>query len=121
MKKITLESPAERIEALEGKKTVWTQHEVPAKTLEWGEESKETMDWEAADKWCEERGGRLPTALELQQAYYDRVEGFTQSNVYWSSTTYPAHYSYALVVYFGYGNAYSVGKTNSYYVRCVRG
>jgi hypothetical protein len=120
MKKITLESLAERIEALEGKKN-WTLHEVPAKALEWGEDSKETMGWEAADKWCKERGGRLPTVLELQQAYYDRVEGFTQSFIYWSSTTYPAHYSYAMDVYFNVGYTGSSGKTISNYVRCVRG
>ena len=113
----------ERISVLEGaaKITEWTKHEIPARTLEWGAEAPEKMTWEEAQKWCEAQGGRLPTALDLQQAYADKVEGFTQSNYYWSGTTNPFNYSNALIVYFGYGSSGSDTKTNSLYVRCVRG
>ena len=45
----------------------------------------------------------------------------TQSSYYWSSTTYPANYTNAMGVYFDCGGAGNGGKTNSYYVRCVRG
>ena len=99
----------------------WVKHTITEKTLEWGAVSDEEMNWEDAKKWCEEQGGRLPTALELQQAYADKVEGFTQSSNYWSATTYPASYSYAMVVFFYVGYSSSFGKTNSFYVRCVRG
>ena len=44
----------------------------------------------------------------------------TQSNNYWSSTTYPASYSNAMNVNFNNGNANNNAKTNSNYVRCVR-
>ncbi|TSA44056.1 DUF1566 domain-containing protein, partial [bacterium] len=46
--------------------------------------------------------------------------GATQSNNYWSSTTYPANYTNAMNVNFNNGNANNNGKANSNYVRCVR-
>ncbi|MDR1988116.1 MAG: DUF1566 domain-containing protein [Candidatus Peribacteria bacterium] len=44
----------------------------------------------------------------------------TASSRYWSSTTNASNTSYAWVVYFYYGHSFRVGKTSSYYVRCVR-
>ena len=46
--------------------------------------------------------------------------GATQSNNYWSSTTYPANYTNAMNVNFNNGNTNNNNKTNSNYVRCVR-
>ena len=121
--KHTLESLEQRIDALEGKKSATTIQTIPAKTLEWGAEAPDRMNWEEAVKWCESQGEgwRLPTITELYQAYWDKVEGFTQSNYYWSSTTYPASYTSAMSVDFNGGIAYNSGKANSSYVRCVRG
>jgi len=48
------------------------------------------------------------------------LSGATQSNNYWSSTTYPANYTNAMNVNFNNGNANNNGKANSNYVRCVR-
>ena len=126
--KITLESLAERIEVLEGNSKIndsslkTTIQEIPAKKLEWGAESPEELNWEEATNWCKNQGDgyRLPTVVELMQAYWEKVPGFTQSNFYWSSTTYPANYSNAMNVNFNNGNANNNGKTNSNYVRCVR-
>jgi len=119
--KPTLESLAARIDALEGKKT--TIQEIPAKTLEWGAEAPKRMTWDEAVQWCESQGEgwRLPNIAELLQAYWGKVEGFTQSSIYWSSTTYPANYTFAMFVSFGYGLAGNDGKALSSYVRCVRG
>ena len=45
----------------------------------------------------------------------------TVSSYYWSSTTYSNNTDYALVVDFNAGLVSRTSKTNSYYVRCVRG
>lgn len=45
----------------------------------------------------------------------------TQSNYYWSSTTYMPGSTGAWNVFFSNGYMDGNGKTNSYYVRCVRG
>ena len=47
------------------------KHEIPGKTIYWGEEAPREMNWYEAKEWCEEQGGRLPTRLELLQAYED--------------------------------------------------
>ncbi len=72
---------------------------------------------------------RLPNVRELQSiADYGRDNPAidpifinTQSNNYWSSTTYHNITSYAWLVTFGSGTVYSSRKTNGYYVRAVRG
>jgi len=102
--------------------TKWIKHEVPAKTLEWGRVSDTKMTWEEADKWCKEQGGRLPTSLELLQAYFDKIDGFNES-AFWSATAYPytgLRYD-AMIVFFNVGSVYSGNKTFSQYVRCVQG
>lgn len=121
--KHTLESLAARIDALEGTKgSSSTIQHIPAKKLEWGAEAPKSMTWIEAVNWYEKQGEgwRLPTVTELFEAYWEEVEGFTQSNYYWSSTTYPAFYAYAMLVNFYSGSASGNGKTNSGYVRCVR-
>jgi len=45
----------------------------------------------------------------------------TQSDYYWSSTTYAGITDFAWYVYFSGGRVGYVGKTNTYYVRPVRG
>ena len=93
------------------------QQKIPAQTLEWGETSPTEMTWYEAKKWCEEQGGRMPTRIELLQAYEDNVEGFVANN-YWSATEYNSTYAYD--VNFDDGNTNCDNKTNAYYVRCVR-
>jgi hypothetical protein len=99
----------------------WTKQIIEEKTLEWGDVSFEKMSWEDAKKWCEEQGGRLPTSVELLQAYTDKVEGFAPASSFWSATAYTGGQGYAMVVYFDDGYVLANYKTNSYYVRCVRG
>ena len=95
-----------------------TIQEIPAQTIKWGKSSEETMTWEEAKKWCEKQGGRLPTRIELLQAYEDKVEGF-KKDYYWSSTEYTTNYAW--------GQSFDTGVQGSYprqiygYVRCVFG
>lgn len=72
---------------------------------------------------CKNIGGRLPTLSELQciytnRAVYDDYGAFV-GNIYWSSTETSTANAY--LVNFYNGNTHSNGKTNSTYVRCVRG
>ena len=93
--------------------------EIPTKTLEWGETSEEEMSWQEAKDWCEEQGGRLPTQIELLQAYKGRVT-FPKDS-FWSSTEHSNNSSGAWCVYFYYGSTTNNDKTlSSYYARCVR-
>jgi len=82
----------------------------------WGETSKEQMTWEAAKEWCEKNGGRLPTLIELQQAYADKVDGFVAGD-YWSVAQYDSTFAY--FVSFSYCTTYYFNKTYAFYVRCV--
>lgn len=99
----------------------WTRQIIEEKTLEWGDVSSEKMSWEDAKKWCEEHGGRLPTSVELLQAYTDKVGGFTQELYFWSATTYTNYQNIAICVDFGSGTVGANSKSSSYYVRCIRG
>jgi len=102
-----------------------------------------TYTWENAQIYCEDQIGssgtyggyddwRLPNAKELfsivvedaglTAPYIDHTYfPNTVSAYYWSSTTAPGGTSFALGVYFSSGGVYGYGKTDSYYVRCVRG
>jgi len=77
---------------------------------------------------------RLPNIKELQNIvdygeYSPAIIGSgastyfpnTQSSYYWSSTTYALNPSGAWYVRFSNGYVYSLNKTYSYYVRCLRG
>ena len=57
------------------------------------------------------------TAPYVNHTYFPN----TVSSYYWSATTFPLYTSYALYVYFSRGAVGRVDKTNSYYVRAVRG
>ncbi|MFA6314959.1 MAG: DUF1566 domain-containing protein [Candidatus Paceibacterota bacterium] len=92
---------------------------IEGKTLEWGEVSDREMDWFEAKAWCEERGGRLPTRVELLQAFDEKVEGF-QGFYFWSSTEYYNNTALAWPVNLASGYTNFNTKTNSGYVRCVR-
>ena len=76
---------------------------------------------------------RLPSIMELQgivdlnasgcgagSPCIDPIFGPTQSNDYWSATTYAGNPFYAWIVYFNDGNVYTNGKTANVYVRAVR-
>ncbi len=58
----------------------------------------------------------------LYLVYTDRSETLnTATNNYWSSTSYAADSTNAWNVNFNNGNVNANNKTNSNYVRCVRG
>jgi len=94
-----------------------TKQEIPAKTIYWGETSQKEMNWEEAKRWCEEQGGRMPTLIELQQAYEDKVDGFKE-DYYWSATEHNSTYAY--YVNFTNGLTYLNNRTSASYVRCIR-
>ncbi len=97
----------------------WTLQEIPAKKIEWGKTANREMNWEEAKNWCEKQGGRLPTIVELMEAYHGGIEGF-EEDFYWSSSEVSA--SHACTLDFGNGNVYSYSsKSLSSQVRCVRG
>ena len=92
---------------------------IPAKTIEWGETSEKEMTWQEAKDWCKEQGGRLPTQIELLQAYEGRVT-FPKDS-FWSSTESYYNSSNACTVYLNLGYTLNSDKTlSSYYARCVR-
>ncbi len=95
-----------------------------------------TATWDNALAYCEalSLGGfddwRLPNVKELKSIVdvttYNPAINITYfpntiASDYWSSTSYVAITTYAWVVYFDVGNASNYGKTNTVYVRCVRG
>ncbi|MGK5092442.1 DUF1566 domain-containing protein [Deltaproteobacteria bacterium TL4] len=95
-----------------------------------------TRTWEAALNYCEalNLGGktdwRLPHYRELESivdtsTYSPAINTTyfpnTESSYYWSSTADANLTSYAWYVYFYNGYVDSSNKTNTYYVRCVRG
>ena len=70
---------------------------------------------------CKDIGGRLPTKDELD-CIYDHKATFGNNfagNYYWSSTEYSAEKAWGQ--YFATGSQNGRNKTDSYYVRCVRG
>ncbi|MGK5090932.1 DUF1566 domain-containing protein [Deltaproteobacteria bacterium TL4] len=93
-------------------------------------------NWETALTYCEglTLGGRtdwrLPSKNELQSivdysVYSPAINSTyfpnTKSSNYWSSTTSASYTSYAWYVYFYNGYVDGYYKTNTNYVRCVRG
>jgi len=92
-----------------------TKQTIPEKTIYWGETADKEMNWKDANDWCESQGGRLPTLVELLEAY-ENVDDFVASN-YWSTTEYSSTLAWNVNFYNGY--TYNFYKTNAYYVRCV--
>jgi hypothetical protein len=93
------------------------KHEIPGKTIYWGEEAPEKMTWEEAKEWCVLQGGRLPTRLELLQAYEDNIDGFAP-DYYWSSAENNSNAAW--YQYFNGSTQSFNHKNNLYRVRCVR-
>jgi hypothetical protein len=89
--------------------------------------------WQQALQYCNgltqaSKSWRLPSVNELQSlvkyAVYNpsiEVTKFpaTIAGYYWSATTYASSTTYAWLVYFYNGYAFTNGKTGSYYARCV--
>lgn len=103
--------------------------------LEWQDSSVgSSMKWESAITHCEDlildgySDWRVPNINELKnivdrsKSYPSIVNGFenTDSNLYWSSTTYESYKGNVWMVYFGSGYVYGSGKNGNGYVRCVR-
>ena len=95
--------------------------EIPSKKLEWGEVSDKQMNWFEAKKWCEEKGKgwRLPTRVELLQAFDEKIEGF-KGYTFWSSTEGYNNTDNAWGVYLSGGFSYYSTKVTAYYVRACR-
>jgi len=105
--------------------------------LVWQKQDQGTVaSWEDAIRACEEStlGGhadwRLPNVKELRSivdsgthapAIHAGYFPNTQSNFYWSSTTYAASPDAAWRVNFWHGEVDASLKENAFFVRCVRG
>jgi len=94
------------------------KQEIIAKTIWWGKISEKPMSWEDAEIWCKEQGGRLPTRVELLQAFEDGVDGF-KLDYYWSSTEYGTGGTWKQA--FISGERGGTDKGSNAYVRCVFG
>jgi len=111
----------------------------PTTGLQWQCQSPGKMSWYEAMAYAKtlvlagKNDWRLPTISELEtlldrKTLYERVRPIMREDVpfrdersYWSSTTFaPDTYS-AWIIMFDGGYILSYYKTNSYYVRCVRG
>jgi hypothetical protein len=86
--------------------------------LEWKDTESNEMNWYEA-KESEKDGWRLPTRIELLNAFDDGIEGF-QVEFYWSSSDYIKDTSYAWLVNFNYGGMDNDDKVCNYYVRLCR-
>ena len=103
--------------------------------LQWQDDTNATAlheNWATADTFCSNLtlGGftdwRLPTVDELMyiddhNATIESPFAHVISSNYWSSTPYVSDNTKSWYVRFGYGYAAKTSKTNSCYIRCVRG
>ena len=95
--------------------------------LEWEQNPPSNpMTWHEATQYADtlntmsEYGWRLPTKEELKEVYDSKIEGFKKTLAYWSSEEYAQNTIYAWLVNFYNRYVFYGGKTNSYYVRCVK-
>ena len=93
---------------------------IKEQNLEWGATSEEELNWDEAKEWCKKQGEgwRLPTRLELLEAYEQKIKGFS-TNVYWSSTESSSDGAW----YQSFSNGLQFTdsrKSNHNYVRCIR-
>ena len=103
--------------------------------LMWQDNASPTGDWATAGTYCDglsldgHDDWRLPTIKELRtlvdkSRVNPSIDPTFQSVTlygYWSSTTYAGDSSGAWLVVFSNGFDNVLHKSNSYYVRCVRG
>jgi hypothetical protein len=111
----------------------------PKTGLQWQCESPGEMTWHEAREYAKslsldgKKDWRLPTLAELE-SLLDRTKGrsdgrplmreevpFRDTLSYWSSTTFERHTKNAWIVMFDGAYVLSYYKSNSYFVRCVRG
>lgn len=111
----------------------------PKTGLEWQCESPGEMTWYEAQEYAKSlsldghRDWRLPSLAELE-SLLDRTKArsdgrplmceevpFRDNLSYWSSTTFERRTRNAWIVMFDGAYVLSYYKSNSYYVRCVRG
>src|SRR3989338_5468335 len=100
------------------------------------EDDNNTRTWSNAVTYCDNLtlGGQSDWRLPSKKEFISRVNygtyspsinttyfPNTNSSGYWSSTTAADNSSYAWFVGFSAGNADSYGKSNYWYVQCVRG
>jgi len=111
----------------------------PQTGLEWQTESPGMMSWFEAQEYAKslsldgKNDWRIPAAAELEtlldrETLFERMrplmrEGvpFRDARSYWSATTFSPNTYSAWIVMFDGAYILSYYKTNSYYVRCVRG
>jgi formylglycine-generating enzyme required for sulfatase activity len=111
----------------------------PKTGLEWQLESPGEMTWYKAQEYATsllldgKRDWRLPSLAELE-SLLDRTKArpegrppvreevpFRDERSYWSSTTFERDTQNAWIVMFDGAYVLSYYKSNSYFVRCVRG
>lgn len=90
-------------------------------------ESKERLNFDGAQQFCQAEGGRCPTIDELTGIYLNKDKinaALKAANLpelkecwYWSSTEYNSYIAWKLYVYNGSRDGY--GKGSNYYVRPV--
>ena len=93
--------------------------EIPAQKLEWGKTCEKQLNWEDAKEWCAKQGNgwRLPTKIELLEAYEQKIDGFT-TFYYWSSTEFISNGAWNED--FANGSQYNDDKSYGNDVRCIR-
>lgn len=99
------------------------------------EDDNNAYTWQHAVDWCAglllagHSDWRLPNVKELsslvnEELYNLAIDGAlfpgTESNAYWSSSSYASNTNYAWHVDFYYGNTTYGDKASNYYARCVR-
>lgn len=124
---LKIEDLEKRIEVLEKGNIkdfeVEVTQEITAKTLKWSKCSDIEMNWFEAEEWCKKQGGRLPTQIELLQAYEEDLFGEKGgvNRYYWSGTTYSSSTVTAWATSLSTGYTSSTNKlTSAFCVRCVR-
>lgn len=90
-------------------------------------ESKERLNFDKAQQFCQAEGGRCPTIDELTGIYLnkDKINASLETaglpklkeSYYWSSTEYNSGIAWGL--FMNYGSRYSNFKYSYYYVRPV--
>jgi hypothetical protein len=111
----------------------------PETGLEWQCQSPGAMSWQKALEYAEslvldgKSDWRLPTVSELEtlldrSVLYFKLRPIVRKEVpfrdalsYWSSTTFRDETNNAWIVMFDGAYVLSYYKSNSYYIRCVRG